>query len=116
VAGWRQGLTDERVEQLIGSLLRAGVIIAAVVVLAGGAEYLLRHGGEQPHYRIFRGEPADLRSIGGILRDTEEGRSTGLIQLGLVLLAFALERDRLYVVVTLVVLAILAYSIGGGFP
>jgi uncharacterized membrane protein len=129
VAGWRRGLTDERVEQLIGSLLRVGVIIAAVVVLLGGVEYLVRHGGDQPHYRLFQGEPADLRSIGGILRDTEEGRSTGLIQLGLVLLlatpvarvafsvvAFALERDRLYVVVTLVVLSILLYSIGGGLP
>ena len=100
--------------------------IAAVVVFMGGVEYLIRHGAEQPHYRIFRGEPADLRSIGGILQDTEQRRSTGIIQLGLVLLlatpvarvlfsviAFALQRDRLHVVITLIVLSILLYSIVG---
>ena len=54
-------------------------------------------------------------------------RGRGLIQFGLLLLiatpvarvafsvaAFAIQRDRLYVVVTLIVLAILTYSLAGG--
>jgi uncharacterized membrane protein len=119
--------TDERVEQAIGSLLRTGLIIAAAVVVVGAVVYLLRHGGEQPDYRVFRGEPADLRRIGGILRDTVQWHSTGLIQLGLLLLlatpvarvafsvaAFALQRDRFYVMVTLIVMGILLFSILGG--
>jgi len=124
----RSGWTEAQVERWIGSLLRFGLMLATAVVLVGAVIYLLRHGREAPHYRIFRGEPADLRTIGGILRDSMEERGRGLIQLGLLLLlatpvarvafsvvAFALQRDRFYVMVTLVVLAILLYSIVGGY-
>jgi len=112
------------VEQTIGRLLRNGLIIAAAVVAVGAVVYLMRHGAEKPNYRFFSGQPADLRTIGGILRETLDWRGMGLIQLGLVLLlatpvarvafsvvAFALQRDRFYVLVTLVVLGILSYSI-----
>ena len=33
--------SDERVEQVMGNLLRAGVILAAAVVLVGGTFYLI---------------------------------------------------------------------------
>ena len=36
------GWTDERVEQVVGNLLRAGVLTAAVVVAAGGFLYLAK--------------------------------------------------------------------------
>jgi uncharacterized membrane protein len=127
MADQRAGWTDQQVEQTVGNLLRAGLIIAAAVVAAGGLLYLVRHGTEEPHYRIFRGEPADLRSILGIVRNSLQQRGRGLIQLGIVLLlatpvarvafsvvAFALQRDRLYVMVTCIVLGILLYSIFGG--
>ena len=118
--------TDEHVETIIGNLLRWGVAIAAAVVLAGAVLYLARHAVERPNYQVFRGEPADLKTIGGIWRQaaTEHGR--GCIQLGLLLLiatplarvafslfAFARQRDRLYVVVTLIVLSVLLYSLLG---
>ena len=128
MANARSGWTDQQVGQMIGSLLRAGLMIATAVVVAGAALYLFRHGSEPPNYRAFRGEPADLRSIGGILRDSLQERGRGLIQLGLVLLlatpvarvafsviAFALQRDWFYVTVTLIVLAVLLYSIVGGY-
>ncbi len=123
----RPGWTDQQVEQTIGNLLRLGLIISTLVVVCGAAIYLARHGGEQPSYRTFRGEPADLRGIAGIWRDAEALSGRGLIQLGLLLLlatpvarvafsivAFALQRDALYVGVTVVVLAVLLYSIVGG--
>ena len=119
--------SDERIEWAVGNLLRIGVLIAAAVVAAGGALFLVRHGAEQPHYRIFHGVPSDLCHIGGIVRDTLAGSARGLIQLGLLLLVatpvarvvfsvagFALERDRTYVVITALVLAILLFSIAGG--
>ena len=119
--------TDQRVEIIIGNLLRAGVLLAAAIVLAGGAIYLVRHGMAAPQYRVFRGEPADLRTITGIVADAATFRGRNIIQLGLLLLiatpvarvafsvvAFALERDGLYVVVTLVVLAVLIFSLAGG--
>lgn len=118
---------DEQVELIIGKLLRAGVLLAAFVVLAGAIVYLIRHGRELPHYRVFLGEPADLRSVTGIFKDAFGLRGRGLIQLGLLLLiatpvarvafsvfAFALERDRMYVLITLIVLALLTFSLAGG--
>ena len=79
--GKKSRWTDERVEQVMGNLLRAGVILAAIVVLAGGIFYLIRYGSTSPDYRVFRGEPADLRSVSGILTDAIHLHSRGLIQL-----------------------------------
>ena len=121
-----QGWSDQRVEQTIGNLLRVGLLLATAVVVAGAAVYLSRHAGEAPDYRIFRGEPADLRGVGGIVDLARQDSGRGIIQLGLLLLlatpvvrvafsivAFALQRDRVYVLVTTIVLAVLLYSLGG---
>jgi uncharacterized membrane protein len=118
------GWSDERVEQAMGNLLRWGVILAATVVLAGGAVYLIRHGGEKADYGEFEGESVELRQPSGIVSSAMELRGRGLIQLGLLLLiatpvarvvfsvfAFAVQRDRLYVVLTLVVLGVLGWSL-----
>jgi uncharacterized membrane protein len=123
IVGW----TDQRVEVIIGNLLRAGVVAAAVVVLAGAAVYLARHGSAAPHYAVFQGEPTDLRTPSGILSAAITLQGRGIIQLGLLILlatpvarvafsifAFAMERDFLYVVVTLIVLTVLVFSLAGG--
>lgn len=44
----KQPWTDQRVEEIVGNLLRGGVIVAAIVVLAGGFVYLVRYGGPRP--------------------------------------------------------------------
>ncbi len=118
--------TDERLEQLIGNLLRSGVLLSAAVVLAGAILFLLRHGGEHPDYNAFQVEPAELRNVRGILSQAIALRARGIIQFGLLLLiatpiarvvlalvAFALQRDRMYVAVTAIVLAALLYSLVG---
>jgi uncharacterized membrane protein len=119
--------TDRSVEEWIGNLLRVGVTLAASVVLLGASVYLIRHGRAAPQYHVFKGEPTDLRTVSGIVEDALAFRGRGLIQLGLLLLiatpvarvafsvvAFAVEGDRLYVVVTLIVFAVLMYSLTGG--
>ncbi len=119
--------SDQKVEEAVGIVLRIGVVLAAAIVLAGGVYYLLQYGSTAPHYRIFRGEPSDLRSLSGILRDALRVRSRGLIQFGLVIListpvarvilsafAFARQRDCVYVIVTLIVLSLLVFSLAGG--
>ena len=115
---------DVRVEGIIGNLLRAGVILAAAVVLAGGVLYVAKYGHQKPQYEMFRGEPSDLRNVSQITQQAISLHARGLIQLGLLILiatpvarvafsvmAFAAERDWLYVVVTLIVLAVLLYSL-----
>jgi uncharacterized membrane protein len=105
-------------------VLRAGVVLAAIVVLAGGALYLSRHGGEHPALGVFQSEPFDLRTIGGILTGVRQLHGRAVIQLGLLLLIatpiarvagaaliFAGQRDWMYTVIASVVLALLLYSL-----
>jgi uncharacterized membrane protein len=123
---WLQNWTDQKMENIIGNLLRAGVSLSALVVLTGAAIYLIHHGMEPANYRVFRGEPSELRSIGGIIRTAFTGQGRAIIQLGLLLListpvvrvafsvfGFAEENDRMYVGFTLIVLAVLLYSVIG---
>jgi uncharacterized membrane protein len=111
--------SDDRVQRVIGTLLRWGVIIAAAMVLAGGAMYFASCGSTIPDYSVFRGEPPELRVVTGIVREAVALNPLGLIQFGLLLLiatplarvvfsvaAFALQRDGTYVAVTLFVLAV----------
>lgn len=119
---WR----DRRIEVILGNLLRTGVLISAAVVFWGACIYLSRHAHEPADYRIFHGEPSEFRTIPGVIQSVINGRGRGLIQLGLLLLiatpiarvafsvvGFAIERDRMYVAFTVIVLAILLYSLLG---
>ncbi len=120
--------TDQRFENLLGNLLRLGVMAAAAVVLAGAVLFLVHHGAERPDYHAFRGEPNDLRHVSGIVGDALDARGRGLIQFGLLLLIatpiarvvfsaaiFGLQRDRRYVLFTLIVLAVLLYGLLGPY-
>lgn len=117
--------TDKRMDELMGLLLRSGVILAASVVLAGGVIYLSRHPFPTD-YRVFQGEPQNLRTVSGILAEAKALRGRGLIQLGLLILiatpiarvlfsvfAFFYQRDWKYVVFTLVVFGLLLFSLLG---
>ena len=97
-----------------------------MLVAAGGIVYLAHTGARQPHYGTFSAEVASPRSPLGIVRDAVRGKSAGLIELGLAvlvltpvarvafaLLAFARQRDALYVSVSAIVLLILALSLSG---
>ncbi len=120
----QRGLSEQSVEQIIGNLLRIGVLLAAAVVAIGGVIYLVRHGSQPVRYHEFQGEPDDLRNPVGVVRDAFSLQGRGMIALGLLLLvatpvarvifsifAFASERDWAYVVITLIVLAVLLYSL-----
>lgn len=122
----RAAWSDERMELILGNLLRIGVILSAAVVSWGACIYLWRHSHEPADYKIFRGEPSDYRTIPGVFQSVIGGHGRGWIQLGLLLLiatpivrvafsivGFALERDRMYVSFTVIVLAVLLYSLFG---
>jgi uncharacterized membrane protein len=118
---------NKRFEMLLGTLLRAGVVLAAAVVFAGGVLYLVQYRGQTPQYGIFHGEPTDIRYASDVLRVAFSWHGRGLIQFGLLLLIatpiarvamsvveFAIKRDWLYVATTLIVLGVLIYSLGSG--
>ena len=111
-------------EQLVGRLLQLGVLIATVVVLVGAAMLLATHGRDVLNFRVFRGESSTLRSVSAAARGAFALDPRGMVQLGLVLLiatpvarvaltlgAFLLQRDRLYVVLTTIVLGLLLFGL-----
>jgi uncharacterized membrane protein len=120
-------VSERKIEDIMAMLLILGVVLAAATAIAGGGIFLFRHGLEPASYHVFRGEPADLRSVVGILSQSLAGRGRGIIQLGLLFLiltpiarvlfavyAFFKEKDLLYVVVNLVVFGFLMFSLIGG--
>jgi uncharacterized membrane protein len=120
----RSAQIDKRVDQIMGLLLRTGVLLAAALVILGGALFLSRHPGPLPDYHAFHGEPTELRTLRGIFQQAASGHGRGLIQFGLLLLiatpvarvafsfgAFWYERDWTYVAVSLLVLVLLFYSL-----
>jgi len=117
-------MNDQKMEIAIGQLLRAGVLLAAAVVFIGGVLYLNQTRGPRPDYSKFHGEAVALRSPAGVVKQAFTGDSHAIIQLGLLLLiatpvarvlfavfGFLLEKDWHYVVVSLVVFAVLMYSL-----
>lgn len=119
--------TDERVEKILGTLLQSGVIISGLVVLAGGILYMLRYGHDSVQYENFVAGRERLRGLKGVVNNALHGDARAIVECGLLLLiatpvvrvvfsiiGFALEKDRLYVVLTLIVFLVLLYSLFGG--
>lgn len=118
---------EAAIEQLIGRLLQIGVLVAAAVVLVGAAVLLARHGHAVADFHAFAGDRSPLTTLSGIARGAMAGSAQAIVQLGLVLLiatpvarvaltlvAFAMQRDRLYIAITALVLALLLYGLVWG--
>ncbi len=111
-------MTDERIEGIIGNLLRFGVFLAALVVLAGGFWYVAHAGWQPISYSHFHPSIRGVRAVASL------PGPLALIQIGLLILiatpivrvafslaGFALERDWMYVGFTLIVLSVLISSL-----
>ena len=116
--------SDKQVETFIGQVLRAGVLISSAVTVIGLALYLRLHESALPDYHHFHSVSGKVRHIHELLPAVLHGDPIAVIQLGILLLiatpvarvaflvgAFALERDRMYIAVSGLVLAVLLYSL-----
>jgi uncharacterized membrane protein len=123
-------INDKNIQTFIGQLLRWCVIVSLSVAFAGGLIYLSKYE-ENPlgdKYKHFTGQNNSTISI---LHQTYQGLMTGngsaIILLGIILLiatpvlrvlcsllGFALEKDKFYIIITLIVLGIISTSIMGG--
>jgi uncharacterized membrane protein len=124
----RSAITEERLESAIANLLRVGVLASAALVGVAGLFYLLQHRTDTVNYARFQMEQNNLRALSGIFASALRLQTDAIIQLGLCLLiatpiarvvlaalGFYLQRDRLYVGVSLIVLAILIFSVTHAF-
>jgi uncharacterized membrane protein len=113
---------DLKMEIAISRMLRAGVSLAAIVVFVGGCLYMWQAHGVTADYHHFHGIASPADRIPPLLA---AGRpdSRGIIRLGILLLiatpimrvaycvfGFAAQRDKLYIVVSSIVLFVLLYS------
>ena len=119
--------TSSALERSIVVILRAGVGSSLFLVVLGTVVSFVQN----PTYRhsdavrraITQGRVQVPHSLGGVLSGLSAGKGTGLVLLGLLVLlctpiarvvvslwGFAIVRDRKFVIITAVVLAILAAS------
>jgi uncharacterized membrane protein len=111
---------DTDMQAIIGWVLRAGVFVSMLVVFIGGVIYLSRHSNEHIDYHEFKGVPDFVHTLPGIFHGILDGRGRAIIQAGIILLiatpvvriifsaiGFMIEKDYMYVGITLLVLLII---------
>ena len=125
-------VTERRMEPqwvaiALSRLLRGGVVLSIAVVLAGVTLTFMHHPGyvsSKPALRQLTAVAQSFpHSVADVLRGSEHARGQALVMLGLLLLIatpvarvalsviiFAIEGDRLYVVITAAVLLLLVAS------
>ena len=125
----RNRFSDKTLQTIVGNLLRYGVWLALSVGAVGGIIYLLRHGHEPAQYSSFI---ENDRHIGQLIKEIITGIKVGsgraIIFSGIILLfltpaarlvlsffSFMIEKDYLYVTITLIVMMIIGISISLGY-
>lgn len=123
-------INDKNIQTFIGQLLRWCVIVSLSVAFVGGIIYLSRHGQEPvgDKYKHFVEMNHSTETIvHQLYEDLLAYKGRAVILLGIILLiatpvlrvlcsllGFVLEKDKLYIVITLIVLGIIFTSIMGG--
>ena len=117
-------MTDKEMELSIAGMLRLGVSFSAVLVFLGGILYLRYPWLKAPSYGHFvaKGEP--LHAVAGVFRGAIYLNANSVITLGILVLiatpivrvafciaGFERQKDRLYVLISASVFAILIYSL-----
>lgn len=131
----KQFWVERDVELYIGKLLRYGVILSCVITVLGGIVYIFQNQGETTHHYLASNIPNEsfgvahyLREIYTIFPRVLQFDGAAIIQLGVCVLiatpvirvafsafAFLIEKDYMYVVITLIVLAIILANMLLGF-
>ncbi|WP_214071360.1 DUF1634 domain-containing protein [Mucilaginibacter sp. dw_454] len=119
-------LKDTDIQTTIGWVLRTGVFLSVGICIFGAVIYLFRHGHDVANYHDFNGVPAFVH-LSEILKSVIALRGRAIIQCGIILLiatpiirvvcsaiGFAAEGDYLYTGITLLVLAIIFFSMLSG--
>ncbi|MFW0736007.1 DUF1634 domain-containing protein [Flavobacterium sp. T12S277] len=116
-------------QTIIGNLLRYGVWISLSVAFIGGIVYLMAHSTAIEDYSVFHENDRNIfEVVSAIYQGVIQGNGESLIFFGIILLfltpvlrvllslfSFLLEKDYLYVGITLIVIVIILISVSFGF-
>ena len=118
---------DTDMQLLLGRVLRAGTVISISIVFLGGVLYLYRHGHATANYKTFTGIPNFVKHFPGIIYSALDTKGQAIIQIGIILLiatpilrvvcsaiGFVLEKDYMYVGISVLVLFIIFMSMLSG--
>ncbi len=117
-----------KLQRVISTTLRSGVTVAAAIGVCGGLLHLTTEGAQQINFHVFEGAGSPYASIPGILQalagSYHAERGLAVVQVGILVLlltpilrvalsivGFAMEKDRMYVLITSVVLMTLMASV-----
>jgi uncharacterized membrane protein len=116
--------TDQELDISVAGMLRFGVTLSTLVVLAGGLLSMRHPWSAIPDYSHFQAGDISLRTIPGIFHGALRLHAQSVMQLGLIVLiatpvarvvfcvvGFARQRSRLYVAISCAVLIILLFSL-----
>lgn len=122
-----KNINDKDIQVILGTLLRAGVIISMTIVLIGGVVFLIHNKGVITDYKVFKPELAKFSSIAAIFKGLLTFHGDAIVQFGILMLiftpvarivfaifSFLIEKDYLYVLIGLIILAIITISLNGG--
>jgi uncharacterized membrane protein len=115
--------TDKGLENAMGHMLRIGVTVAALVVLAGGVLQFVQFAGSIPDYRHFHGAPPTFEHVTTIVAGIGGFDGNSVVLFGILLLiatpicrvifgvvGFSLMKDKVYAPVSAIVLIVLLLS------
>ncbi|GAA4327923.1 DUF1634 domain-containing protein [Mucilaginibacter gynuensis] len=118
---------DTDMQLIIGRILRIGVFASIAIAFLGGIVYIARHGQETVDYTHFKGVPDFVSHIPTLIHGVFTLRGRAIIQTGIILLiatpvirvlfstiGFAIEKDRLYTIISAIVLLIILFSMLSG--
>lgn len=114
------------IETMLSRLLTAGVLLAVALLSSGAVLNVVRNAGVERDLSVYIAQRPELANPGSIVRGALRDDELALMQLGILVLiatpvarvcfalvGFALQRDRLYTIISLIVLAVLTLGLAG---
>ena len=113
-----------RMQNIIASTIIIGVALSFTIMIIALAIYIYHHNGPAPVRHIFTGEPKQLEKVTLIIKTGLSGNILSILQIGVLLLlinpiirvamilyGFAIEKNKLYISISSIVLFVLCFSL-----
>lgn len=117
-------IADKDIQAILGTLLRVGVIVSALIVFIGGIVYMRTNANQVVSFEEFHPDIVAFSSVANIINGIKNFDGLAIIQFGVLLLIFTpimrvvfsvfgflLEKDYMYVLIGLIVLAVIIMSL-----